>query len=300
MVENDQPAAVEALKKLYSKTGHSYIIGITGPPGSGKSTLTDKITQTLTQRGNSVGIIAVDPSSPFHGGALLGDRLRMQKSIKDGTVFFRSMATRGAMGGLSKATTGAILLIDAFGKDFILLETVGVGQDELDIVKTADSTILISIPGMGDEIQTLKAGIMEIGDIYVVNKSDREGAGRLVSELTLLKALSESNNSWNKPIIKTIAINNDGVDNLVDKILEHRKYLEGCKKLQNIRIKRIEKNVMNMIEWEIHKTLKALIKENDANDEIIKKIFNREKNPYSYVEEIVEPFKAYCSNYIKK
>ena len=190
LVENEMPGAVEALQQLYPRTGHAYIVGITGPPGSGKSTLTDKITKELRKKGYTVGIVAVDPTSPFSGGALLGDRLRMQDITNDEGVFVRSMATRGTLGGLSKATADTVKILDAFGKDFILIETVGVGQDEVDIVKTADTTLLISVPGLGDEIQALKAGIMEIGDIFVVNKSDREGADRLVTELSLMLDLN--------------------------------------------------------------------------------------------------------------
>src|SRR4030066_1915946 len=166
--ENDDSDASEILKKIYNKTGKAYRIGITGPPGAGKSTITNQLTKLLRSKKFKVGIIAADPSSPFTGGALLGDRVRMQESLNDEGVFFRSMATRGTMGGLSKATAGVIELLDAFGKDYILLETVGVGQDELDIIKTADTTLLISVPGLGDDIQALKAGIMEIGDIHVV------------------------------------------------------------------------------------------------------------------------------------
>jgi LAO/AO transport system kinase len=169
MVENEMPEAFEILRQLYPKTGDAYIIGITGPPGSGKSTLTEKITRELRSRNYTVGIIAVDPTSPFSGGAVLGDRVRMQNIVNDKDVFVRSMATRGSLGGLCHAATSTINLLDAFGKDFIIVETVGVGQSEVDIVKMADSTLLISVPGLGDGIQALKAGVMEIGDIFVAH-----------------------------------------------------------------------------------------------------------------------------------
>jgi LAO/AO transport system kinase len=294
-VENERPGAVEALKQLYPKTGHAYIIGITGPPGSGKSTLTDKITRELRKQGHTVGIIAVDPSSPFTGGALLGDRVRMQDSANDEGVFFRSMATRGTMGGLSRATSGAIELLDAFGKDYILLETVGVGQDELDIIKTADTTLLISVPGLGDEIQALKAGIMEIGDIYVVNKADREGADQLVSDLRLMRELSHDPTLWRPPIVTTIAVENKGIQELTEKILEHRKFLETGTGLYQKRKVRIREEVLNLIKTEVAQNIHEIMGDSLVFDDVVERIAARQKDPYSFAREVTAPFADYCS-----
>jgi len=293
MVENEMPGAVEALQKLYPKTGHAYIVGITGPPGSGKSTLTEKITKELRNRNYTVGIIAVDPTSPFTGGALLGDRIRMQDIINDEGVFVRSMATRGALGGLSKATADTIKVIDAFGKDFIIIETVGVGQDEVDIVKTADSTLLISVPGMGDGIQAMKAGIMEIGDIFVVNKADREGADRVVTELSLTLDLSPAKSSWRPPIIKTVGTLGEGIPELTERILEHRKFLEAGNGLREKRNERARGEIINMIEQEISKYIHRMLKYDLSFNEVIEQVVAREKDPYSYAQMITQPFAQY-------
>jgi LAO/AO transport system kinase len=295
MVENEQPGALEALQRLYPKTGNAYIIGITGPPGSGKSTLTDKITLELRHRGCTVGIIAADPSSPFTGGALLGDRVRMQESLNDEGVFFRSMATRGTMGGLCKTTLGVIELLDAFGKDYILLETVGVGQDELDIIKIADTTLLISVPGLGDDIQSLKAGIMEIGDIHVVNKADRDGADQLISDLNLMYDLSTITSSWMPPVVRTIAVENEGIGELIEKMLAHRKFLETGKGLQQKRSERIRKEIAYLIKEEISRSIYKMFEDNMFFDDAVERIARREKDPYSFVREVAENLTQYST-----
>jgi LAO/AO transport system kinase len=297
LVENEMPGAVEALQQLYPRTGHAYIVGITGPPGSGKSTLTDKITKELRKKGYTVGIVAVDPTSPFSGGALLGDRLRMQDITNDEGVFVRSMATRGTLGGLSKATADTVKILDAFGKDFILIETVGVGQDEVDIVKTADTTLLISVPGLGDEIQALKAGIMEIGDIFVVNKSDREGADRLVAELSLMLDLNPAMGPWRPPIVKIVATLGEGILDLTEKIWKHRQFLQEGSGLLRKRNERAKQEILNLIEGEVSKYIHKMLKYDVTFDEVIEQVVARKKDPYSYAQKVTEPFARYYQIY---
>lgn len=297
LVENEMPGAVEALQQLYPRTGHAYIVGITGPPGSGKSTLTDKITKELRKKGCTVGIVAVDPTSPFSGGALLGDRLRMQDITNDEGVFVRSMATRGTLGGLSKATADTVKILDAFGKDFILIETVGVGQDEVDIAKTADTTLLISVPGLGDEIQALKAGIMEIGDIFVVNKSDREGADRLVTELSLMLDLNPAMGPWRPPIVKIVATLGEGILDLTEKIWKHRQFLQEGSGLLRKRNERAKQEILNLIEGEVSKYIHKMLKYDVTFDEVIEQVVARKKDPYSYAQKVTEPFARYYQIY---
>jgi LAO/AO transport system kinase len=294
MVENELPGAMEVLQRLYPRTGRAYVIGITGPPGSGKSTLTDKITKELRKTGATVGIIAVDPTSPFTGGALLGDRLRMQDIAGDEGVFVRSMATRGTLGGLSKATADTIKILDAFGKEFVIVETVGVGQDEVDIIRTADTTLLVSVPGMGDDIQALKAGIMEIGDIFIVNKADREGADRVVTEISLMLDLSAANPSWRPPIVKTVGTMGEGIGELTGKIMEHRKSLEEGDGLAKKRGERARGEIMNLIEQEISRQIHRMLSYDGSFDEAVGRIAARENDPYSFVRKITEPLSRFC------
>jgi len=216
LIEDEAPQAADLVRALFPATGHAYLVGITGPPGAGKSTLVDRLTGQLRRRGQTVGIIAVDPTSPYTGGAMLGDRVRMQAHAGDEGVFIRSMATRGNLGGLARATHEAAYVLDAAGKDWVVIETVGVGQDEVDIVRTADVSVVTLVPGTGDEVQALKAGIMEIADIFVVNKADRDGADRLVSSIEAMLALEEFGpDQWRPPVLRTQATTGAGLPDLV-------------------------------------------------------------------------------------
>ena len=289
LVENEMPGGIEAMEKIYPLTGNAYIIGITGPPGAGKSTLTDRITKELRRQNYTVGIIAIDPTSPFTGGALLGDRVRMQGVSSDEDVFIRSMATRGSLGGLSRATSDTVKVLDAYGKDYIIIETVGVGQDEVDIVRTADVSILAVMPGGGDDIQAIKAGIMEIGDIFVVNKADRDGADRLVTEIKMMLGLSSVEREWTSPIIKTVATEDQGIGTLVEKINEHREFLVKSGMLACRRKERIRSEIIKMIEYEIYRYLDSLIAENkDFFEQRLEDIVNKKEDPYLLAKKTVE------------
>jgi len=289
LVENEDGRALELLGAIYPHTGNAYVLGITGSPGTGKSTLTDKITSLLRSEEQTVGIIAVDPSSPFTGGALLGDRIRMQRASGDPDVFIRSMATRGNLGGLARATTDVIKIMDAFGKDWVIVETVGVGQDEVDIAKTADTTVVVLAPGLGDIIQSMKAGVMEIADLYAVNKADRSGADTLASEVSLrVQQDSQIKTvSWQPPVVKTVAVDGMGTDYLLDAIKRHRNFLEESGKLESGRREKTRQETLSLLKEEISRRILEKIPGSAGFEALIDDILSHKKDPYSCVQEIV-------------
>jgi LAO/AO transport system kinase len=290
-VENQSSGYRRVLAQLYPKAGKGYRVGFTGPPGAGKSTIVDKLTSFLVKRNQRVGIIAVDPTSPFTGGALLGDRIRMQDLTNLENVFIRSMATRGSYGGLATTTKEVSIVMDAFGKDFILIETVGVGQVELDVVNACDTTIVILVPESGDSIQAMKAGLMEIADIFVVNKADREGAGRIVTELDMILDIRRKKGEWDYPIVSTEAVNNKGIDLLLSKISAHREFIINNHLFETHRKNQIKGDIKKIIELKVRELVDDRILNSFDVDQIAEKVFRGEDDPYSVVENVLKQIK---------
>jgi LAO/AO transport system kinase len=288
MIENGASEARAALKSLYAHTGSGYIIGITGPPGSGKSTLTDQLTDELRRRGKTVGIVAVDPTSPFTGGAILADRIRMQRHSLDADVFIRSMATRGHLGGLARATNDVVDVMDAAGKEVILIETVGVGQDEVEVVGTAHTCVVVSVPGLGDEVQVIKAGILEIGDVFVVNKADRAGANRTATELEMMLHMAPDTGGWLPKVYKTVATKGEGIAELVDAIFEHKAFLDERDLRKKKGRDRSERAFLSLLQETLMARAVERIQRNGSMKELIARIADRELDPYTAVEKILE------------
>jgi LAO/AO transport system kinase len=285
VVENRAPGWSDLLKALFPHTGKARIIGMTGAPGAGKSTLVDQLARHYRKEGRTVGIVAVDPTSPYTGGAILGDRIRMQDHFADPGIYIRSMATRGALGGLARTTADVTTVLDASGRDVVLIETVGVGQDEVDIVRLADITVVILVPGMGDDVQTIKAGIMEIADIFVINKSDRDGAERVEREIRALQSLAMRHDGWTPPIVKTVASEGKGVDELAAAVFEYEAYLQKGNRALQKSVENWQERLIEMLRDVMLEKARAQF--GDGNlAAMAKEVAEHKRDPYSLVEEI--------------
>ena len=281
-------SGAEEMKRLYPHTGRAFILGITGPPGAGKSTLVDQLTAAYRQRGCRVGVVAIDPTSPFTGGAILGDRIRMNRHAEDPGVFIRSLATRGHMGGLSRSTGDVVNVMDAMGMDVVIIETVGVGQDEIDIVRMAHTTVVVSVPGLGDDIQAIKAGVLEIGDLFVVNKADREGADRTARELAAMLEMKQTKpGDWQPKVLLTEASRNKGIEEMVDEIEAHRRHLADSGALERLREERSARQFMDLLRDRLFAEVYGHIHVNGRFRKIVEDMTARRTDPYSAVEMVI-------------
>jgi LAO/AO transport system kinase len=287
-IENHSPESEELLKHLFPHTGKAYLTGVTGAPGTGKSTLVDRLAAVQRKRQERVGVIAVDPTSPYSGGAILGDRIRMQGHAGDAGIFIRSMATRGFLGGLSRSTAEVALLLDAAGKRQVLVETVGVGQDEIDIVRLADCVLVVLVPGLGDDIQNMKAGLMEIGDIFVLNKADREGADRLEEQLHAMLSLVMPRDGWHPPVVRTVATENRGIDELSATIDKFRKHFESSGQRKQKHIDHWEKRLLEMLESRLLEKVLGGANGIVRLRDMAAAVADRKKDPFSAVSELLK------------
>jgi GTPase len=287
-IENHSSESEQLLKQLFPHTGQAYLTGITGAPGTGKSTLVDRLAAVYRKRQERIGVVAVDPTSPYSGGAILGDRIRMQGHASDTGIFIRSMATRGFLGGLARSTAEVALLLDAAGKRQVLIETVGVGQDEIDIVRLADCVLVVLVPGLGDDIQNMKAGLMEIGDIFVLNKADREGADRLEEQLHAMLSLVMPHDGWHPPVVRTVATENRGIDDLAATIDKFRKHFESSGQREKKHIDHWQNRLIEMLESRLLEKVLAG-KEGEARlRDLAASVAARKKDPFSAVSELLK------------
>jgi LAO/AO transport system kinase len=271
----------ELIRRVYPATGRARVVGVTGPPGAGKSTLVDRLARLCRKRGETVGILAVDPTSPFTGGALLGDRIRMQSLYTDPGVFIRSMATRGAMGGLARASRDAVDLLDAAGFDWVLVETVGVGQDEVDVVRTVDTVVVVTVPGLGDDIQAIKAGILEIADVFVINKADREGVERTARDLEMMLSIGE-HGAWLPPIVKTVAARDEGIERVLAEIERHREHLAASGDIARRRLSHLRLRVETILKERVVAAADRVL----GLDREVERGYERRLDPYRVADRL--------------
>ncbi len=288
IVEDHGPQSTELLKALFPSSGRAILLGLTGSPGAGKSTLVDQVAHAYRKQGKTIGIVAVDPTSPFSGGAILGDRIRMQSHHADPGIYIRSMATRGSLGGLASTTADVATVLDASGRDIVMIETVGVGQDEVDIVRLADVTIVVLVPGMGDDVQTIKAGIMEIADIFVINKSDRDGAERVEREIRAMQSLAMRKDNWTPPIVKTVASTGTGITELLEAIEKYLAYLQQDGRARTRRIENWRERIAEMLRDALfQRVLSYYLSEGEAT-RYAAEVAEHKRDPYSLVEKIID------------